>query len=715
MSYLEDIRKQIHARDFHKFLILWEEYVSADQVDVEEFASILKDIKSSDFAPRFAGIVESVLTLWETIEDEEGSYQILKLLIDLETTNSPKLADLTTRTLQKRFGDEKHYQDFLRMVGLRTRTDFQGALSNFELLCHLKKGNFVFHSAGWGTGEIMDVSILRETASIEFENVAGTKHITFANAFKTLIPLSSEHFLSKRFAEPDLFEQYARDNPAKAIKLLLRDLGPKTSSEIKDELVDLVIPEADWNKWWQQAKNRLKKDTMVQTPSKIQEPFVLRKEELSHSQELYNALENTKNSSSLMHTIYTYVRDIPALLKDSKAVEALKEKLLSLLDENLTAGQKIQLLIFIDTCFPPLPEEVMLAEAICKLEQPEKVIEQIDILAFRKRALTLIRKYREDWKDIFFASLFTIEPSNLREYLLDQLNKEQTKEELVQILRDLMIHPENHPEFFFWYFQKLVKEKKALPFGDKEGLCLFLEHFLILLHRIEQQPEHKDLAKKMVQLLTAQRYKLIRSLIEESSLDFIKEFLLLISKCHSFSSNDQKNIKSLAQVVHPTLSPKDQEKGQSHVVWTTEAGYNKTRDRIEKISTVEMIENAKEVEKARSYGDLRENAEYKYAVEKRQRLQSELRGLSQMLNHARIITNEDIDSVKVGVGNIVHLETSDGNKITYTILGPWDSDSETNIISLQSKLAQAMLDCKKGDAFTFRDETYKVVGIDSYL
>ena len=50
MGYLDDFQLQINNRDFSKFLQLWEEYISSDSVEVEEFSELLKAIKISDFA-----------------------------------------------------------------------------------------------------------------------------------------------------------------------------------------------------------------------------------------------------------------------------------------------------------------------------------------------------------------------------------------------------------------------------------------------------------------------------------------------------------------------------------------------------------------------------------------------------------------------------------------------------------------------------------------
>lgn len=133
------------------------------------------------------------------------------------------------------------------------------------------------------------------------------------------------------------------------------------------------------------------------------------------------------------------------------------------------------------------------------------------------------------------------------------------------------------------------------------------------------------------------------------------------------------------------------------------------------VGTIEILENAREIEAARALGDLRENSEYKFALEKRSRLQGELKTLSDQLSHARLITPDDISPDEAGIGSVVQIEDSTNKITTYTILGPWEADPDSNILSFQSKLAQAMCGLKKGDNFTFREEDYKVLDVQSYL
>lgn len=721
MGYLEDFKTQINNRDFSKFLQLWEEYCTSDIVELEEFSQLLKAIKKSDFSKLFGEMVETALPLWKTFQIDNESYTVLKQLIDLQNTNSPLLAELSIDALTKKYGKQPEFNERLRLVGLRTKDSFQGALSNFDLLAHMAPGKFVYHDGGWGTGEILEVSAVREQLSLEFENVSGRKHITFANAFKTLIPLSDDHFLARRFSDPDKLEQEAKDDHVAIIKALLRDLGPKTAGEIKDELAELVIPEKEWTKWWQSARAKLKKDPMVQTPENLKDVFRLLKSEVSHEEQLHKAFHKKTNLEEILQATYNLLRDQPKMAKKPEIRESLKTRLLDLLgDSDVTKAQELQALILLEDFLNHKVEGKQLVEFVKGLKDQEKTANAIDIIALKKRALTLYRETNPDWIPLFSSLLGSVQQGPLRDYLLKELSSDKEGEKTVKkVLNDLADHPKSDPELFVWYFQKISdKDEEQLLFSNKEGKCRFFEAFFVLFHAIESKSEYKDLAKKMYNMILAKRYALVREMIEGTSIDYIKEFLLLASKCQTFSDHDQKILRSLAEVVHPTLAAVKKQKGHHHdsnVIWTTEAGFLKTQERAKTIGTVEIIENAREIEAARALGDLRENSEYKFAQERRARLQGELKMLSDQLNRARLITPDDISPDVVGVGSVVVIQDKSKNKVTYTILGPWDADADSCVLSFQSKLAQALCGHKAGDVVPFKEEEYKVLSVKSYL
>ena len=719
MGYLEDFSVQINNRDFSKFMQLWEEYCTSDRVEASEFIELLKTIKTSDFAKIFGQFIEMALPLWKTFEDSNESFEVLRHLIDLQTTNTPLLADTSLEIIKNRYGDHPQFNERLRLIGLRNRENFQGALSNYALLDHVDNHKFVFHTGGWGTGEIIEVSLVREQLSIEFEHVSGKKHVTFMNAFKMLIPLSNEHFLSRRFSDPDKLESEAKKNPVDIVKSLLRDLGPKTAADIKDELSELVIPEDEWAKWWQGARAKLKKDSMVKAPDSSKDVFSLRKIEFSQEDRLAKAFHSKTDTDDLILASYNLVRDLPKIQKKQDVNNTLKLKLLNLLeDSTITPSQELQILILLEDYFSHEVEGKHLKDFILEIKNFEEAINPIEIVAIKKKALNLACNLLPDWVSYFSLFLQTTHQSTLRDYIVKELKNHESGKVLNKEIKHLIAHPFKNPDLFMWYFQKeTTPQKGEVSLATKNELCNLLEAFFILLSQIEVKPEYKELTRKMYTSILAKRYALIRQIIEGTGIEFIKEFLLLVSKCQTLTDHDLKILRSLAEVVHPSLAPLKEKNNHFDplVIWTTEAGYLKTQERAKIVGTIEIIENAKEIEAARALGDLRENSEYKFALEKRSRLQSELKTLSDQLKKARLITPNDISLSETGVGCIIELEDNQKKRMTYTILGPWEADPDKNTLSFQSKLAQAMCGLKVGETFTFRDEEFQVLNIKSYL
>lgn len=718
MAYLKEIQTQILQRNLSKFFELWEEYRSSDEVDVHEFSEILKTIKNSEFSKPFGKVIESALPLWNTIQDPENRYFILKLLIDLENTNSPALADIAFQALQQKYGQDPRFNDRIRLVGLRTRDQFQGALSNYDLLAHMEKGKFVLHAAGWGAGEIMDVSLVRQQLGVEFENVSGIKQITFDNAFKTLIPIPETHFLSRRFADPDAFEKEAKEDPVGVIKLLLKDLGPKTAAEIKDELAELVIPEAEWVRWWQNTRSKLKKDPLIDSPESLKETFKLRQKEISQEELMDKAIQDKTGTEEFIQAAYTFLRDAPNVKKNADVRLSMKEKLLAQLSiPQLSPEHALQIKLCLESYFPETIPAKEIQDIIQNHPKIEALVNAIDIIALKKKALSLIKEYRKDWEEIFLNLVVSLRHSSLRDYLFKELSQSDSQKKLGALMNTMHVHPEKYPEFFLWLFQKALAGEEA-SLSTKSEQCKLFEAFLLLLHRLEFKPEYKELVKKMYLMLVNKRYALVRDVMEGASLHDVKEFLLLASKCQTLTDHDKKILHSLAAVVHSDLAKKgDQQRDEEKmsVIWTTEEGYLKVQEKVKHIGTVEIVENAREIEAARALGDLRENSEFKFALERRSRLQNELKSLSEQLNKARILTRDDIIPDEVHVGSVVEVKDEKGKKAIYTILGPWDADPEKQILSFQSKLAQAMVGCKKGDTFVFRDEKMSVSSIRSFF
>jgi transcription elongation factor GreA-like protein/transcription elongation GreA/GreB family factor len=716
MAYVEEFQSRLAARDYNKVLVLWQEYCENDELDVDELVQILHGIKQSDFARPFGQYVEAILPLVMTVSDQAFRLEALKYIYDLQTSNSQALFDLAHEILKVMFETDPIFQDKIRLVGLRTKDNFQGALSNFLLLNHLAKGNFVFHTAGWGVGQITDCSFLREQVTVEFENLGGCKRdISFKNAFRSLNPLARDHFLVLRFEKPDELEKHAEDDSVDFITKLLHDLGPKTASEIKELVVDSVIPSDEYSKWWQSTRSKLKKNEHIESPKTAKDPFVLRKVKISNDERLDQMLQGKETFQEILGGLYALARDFPEILKDeSTKADVIKRANALLHTEDLKDIDRLQVYFLLELLLDQNEHGKQVQEILLSLQNLCEALIEIEIVAMRKRFLQAIREIHRDWEKIFLEMVLIAEPVQLKDYLLKELSSLPSHEQLLQCLRKLLEDPAASPETFLWYFHKVVSDEA--PFmetqADKEH---FFESFLLLLATLEKHRECRETVKKMLVLFTGQRFKIVRDLLKDTDITYAREFLLLASKCQSLGTHDQKILHSLVEVVHggPTVD-REQTWDQS-VIWTTEEGYRKAKDRIQHIGTVEVVENAREIEAARAHGDLRENAEYKSALERRSRLQHELKSLSDQFHRARIITVDDISTTMVSIGTKVTLKDIKGEITVFTILGPWDANPEINILSVHSKLAQSLLGKKVGNRLDVRGDPVTIDKIESYL
>ena len=106
----------------------------------------------------------------------------------------------------------------------------------------------------------------------------------------------------------------------------------------------------------------------------------------------------------------------------------------------------------------------------------------------------------------------------------------------------------------------------------------------------------------------------------------------------------------------------------------------------------------KEIQRAREYGDLRENAEYKAAKERQSYLQARI---GQLHTRLAALTRMNLDKIphdKVGLGSLVKLrETSTGKDISYEIVTPEESDPAQGKISPSSPIGKCLLNHEEGD------------------
>jgi transcription elongation factor GreA len=130
----------------------------------------------------------------------------------------------------------------------------------------------------------------------------------------------------------------------------------------------------------------------------------------------------------------------------------------------------------------------------------------------------------------------------------------------------------------------------------------------------------------------------------------------------------------------------------------TKEGLQKLQDELDHRMSVVRNEIAQEIEFARSYGDLSENAEYTEAKNKQTENETRIAYLQDEMSRLEVVLDEDITTDSVSVGTTVTVKNLDKNKtIVYSIVGSNESDPFNNRISDECAVGQALAGHKVGD------------------
>ena len=129
-----------------------------------------------------------------------------------------------------------------------------------------------------------------------------------------------------------------------------------------------------------------------------------------------------------------------------------------------------------------------------------------------------------------------------------------------------------------------------------------------------------------------------------------------------------------------------------------EAVRKKLRDELDRLEEELHFKLPKEIQKAREFGDLRENAEYKAAMERQSIVQARIRQVRQRLGEVESIDLSKIPTDSIAYGSSVVLyDLERDEKITYRLVTSEESDPENGLISTISPIGQALMGKEEGD------------------
>lgn len=144
----------------------------------------------------------------------------------------------------------------------------------------------------------------------------------------------------------------------------------------------------------------------------------------------------------------------------------------------------------------------------------------------------------------------------------------------------------------------------------------------------------------------------------------------------------------------------------------TVRGAERLQAELHRLKTVERPDVINAIAEARAQGDLSENAEYDAARERQAFVEGRIQELDSTLSNAQIIDPSTLDvDGKVVFGATVEIEDLDtGDRVTYQIVGDVEADIRSNLISVSSPVARALIGKETGDVV----EVHAPAGVREY-
>jgi transcription elongation GreA/GreB family factor len=569
---------------------------------------------------------------------------------------------------------------------------------HIEPLVHLATSGYCMHRS-WGFGRIKTVDTVFARFTIDFPNKPGhTMDLAFAA--ETLKPISRDHILARKASDLEGLRQMAATNHLELVKLVLNSYeGKATVEQIQQVLVPDVIRD-DWKKWWEAAKRELKKDGHFQVPQKKNEPVVFQTKEVLLQDRLLGEFRAAKGLKARIAVAGELLRSAPDLTDKAAA----GREVIAALNTEIGSYQRTQPAVALEAVFVrddireatglPAAEGEVAAKTIWS--QDLKLGPLIELLpsAKHRRALESFKEANPElWHEVLRLTMNQVSAKLCREFaalLIQEKKIDQLKETVARLISQ---HTASS-ELLLW----LAKERSD-AFADILGP----EVFRAMLTSMERDQFNEKRSNRLREYILDDQ-ELLPELTAAAELEVIKDLTRALQLSPVFDDMDKRSL--LARIVksHPavqSLISGEQTKQDTTLIVSWDSLERRKNEYAELVHK-KIPANSKEIAVARSYGDLRENHEYKAAKEMQKVLMRRKDELENQLVRARGTDFSNARTDIVNVGTVVHsTDLQTNHRESFTILGAWDSDPEKGVVSYLSPVAQSLLNRKVGDEVEF--------------
>ena len=586
---------------------------------------------------------------------------------------------------------------------------------HIEALVQLTRSGYCLHRS-WGVGKITTVDTVFARFTIDFQGRAG-HGMDLSFAAESLKPLAPTHILARKVSDLEGLRQMAALHHLDLIKVVLESFGGRTTIEqVQQVLVPDVIAE-DWKKWWEAAKRELKKDGHFQVPVKKSDPILYQAQEVPLQDRLLAEFRSVKGLKAKITSVHEVLKSFSDLT-DQKAVAV---EIIAAMNADIATHQRTQPAVALEAIFirdelraaagtPPAEGELTEQSIWSQDLRFGQVLEQIPAAKHRRALQSFKAANPALWHEVLLATLNHV-PAKLAGECAAILIREGKLVQLKETLARLISQHQASTELLLW----LAKER-----SDSFADILGAEVFRAMLTAMERDQFNEKKSNRLRDFILDDQ-ELLVELIGAADLEVIKDLTRALQLSPCFDDMDKRSLLARIVKAHPavqSLIAGEQAKPDTTLVVSWES-LERRQNEYHELVQKKIPANSKEIAIARSYGDLRENHEYKAAKETQKLLMRRKGELEVQLVRSRgtDFANPRTDVVSMGTSvKVTDLNTQHAE--TFTVLGAWDGDPEKGIISYLTPVAQSLLNHKPGEAVEFEMDgvrkRYRIDEIQAY-
>ena len=690
MTITRTTQNQLSKGDFEAIEGEWLAQLEKDPADLDYFVGVARALIGTGEEPR----ASSLLEILDDQLREGGRWAVrLQLLKRAGALFLPadKLHPTVSSTLGKLYGDRSTYKALYEAVGLhRAPNDVPKTWEKVERLEGLLAFDVgtVVAMEGKGVGRVVEANLGLESFKVDFERIRGLT-VGFKAAPKLLRPLAPDHVLRRKLEQPQVLKALS---PPELLRTTLQSYDRAlTAGEVRDILAG-IVSEAQWTAWWGAAR---KHPQVVASGAGARQTYHWAESSGDAMDSVWKAFEKASPRRKIERLKREGARD--AGLRDRMA-----ENLAAVAEAAMDAdpGLAFEIWFAIERSGSKVADDVAWSPEDLLEGQAQRVFAGIEDRLLRERAYAMVRERREDWPVIYRDAMTRELDPRALDLLADGLAHGAPKE-LDRFLDNLLAQPHRNPAAFTWIAERAAVDEAM---RTRNPLRL-LQQILTVLNRDE-------FATFRVRLLVlAESGSTLPRLLSHLTEDQASQAEDAIQRASNLEPYQREQ---LVNAIHLRFQGLRKETGPPPLYATPDSVAAK-RAELHQIMTVEVPANRKAIEEARAMGDLRENFEYKSARQRHEYLNSRAFTLNAELSRVRLIETAGTDITEARIGSRIHLRNPGGGTRVMTILGPWESKPEEDVISYESDLAKELLGKKPGETVGVGGERWVIEKIEPWV